>query len=317
MRIANARLLDEAALWMARQYAPDFSEAELAELLRWRKRSADHEEIWQHMEQLKFRMDGVPAKVGMAVLDRARADNHRRRMLRTTALALATPMLGWFSYRQLPWQIWNADFRTATGETREVMLADSSQVLLNTASAISARFDSAARRVRHLAGEILVQTSHASRYQSLPFIVETGDGELRALGTRFIVRKHAQSTALSVLQGAVQVMPSQDTQTLVVQAGEQVSFDAFQTGSATPLPPQADAWVRGVLHAHSMRLVDFLAELQRYRQGVLRCDPEVAELRVSGVFQLRDTDRILQLLTQTLPVRAQERTRYWVTLTRS
>jgi ferric-dicitrate binding protein FerR (iron transport regulator) len=136
-------------------------------------------------------------------------------------------MLGWFSYRYLPWQIWNADFRTATGETREVTLADNSQVLLNTASAISVRFDSEARRIQHLQVRFWWRP-HTSEYKTLPFIVQTADGRLQALGTRFIVRKHARSTTLSVLQGAVQVMPSHSTQTLVVQAGEQVSFDAPQ-----------------------------------------------------------------------------------------
>jgi transmembrane sensor len=80
-------------------------------------------------------------------------------------------------------------------------------VLLNTASAISARFDSEARRLHHYAGEILVETAH-ERIQALPFIVQTADGRLQALGTKFIVRKHARSTTLSVLQGAVQVMPA-------------------------------------------------------------------------------------------------------------
>jgi transmembrane sensor len=252
--------------------------------------------------------------MGMAVLNRPRAGS-RRHVLRATALALATPMLGWLSYRHLPWQVWSADFSTATGETRELTLADNSCVLLNTASAISTRFDSEARRVRHHAGEILVETAHDSAYQALPFLVQTDDGLLRALGTRFTVRKHTHGTTLAVLQGAVQVTPAQSGQSLVVQAGEQVNFDSHQAGAVTQLLPHADAWARGTLYAQDMRLEDFLAELQRYRPGVLQCAPGVADLRVSGVFQLRDTDRILELLTQTLPVRTQARTRYWVTLT--
>ncbi|BBL24138.1 iron uptake regulator [Comamonas terrigena NBRC 13299] len=309
----DAHILDEAAQWMARRHATGFGAAQQAELAQWRSRSATHEAVWQRIEQLQLRMDGVPPSMGMAVLNRSRAGS-RRHVLRATALVLATPMLGWLSYRHLPWQVWSADFSTATGETRDVTLADHSHVLLNTASAISTRFDSEARRVRHHAGEILVETAHDSVYQALPFVVQTDDGLLRALGTRFTVRKHAHGTTLAVLQGAVQVTPAQSGQSLVVQAGEQVSFNSHQTGAVTPLPPHTDAWVRGTLYAQDMRLDDFLAELQRYRPGVLQCAPGVADLRVSGVFQLRDTDRILELLTQTLRVRTQARTRYWVTL---
>ncbi|MBR8657942.1 iron dicitrate transport regulator FecR, partial [Achromobacter sp. Marseille-Q0513] len=76
----------------------------------------------------------------------------------------------------------------------------------------------------------------------------------------------------------------------------------------------AASWSRGVLVADAWRLDDFLAELGRYRPGLLRCDPAVADLRVSGVFPLRDTDRALHNLERGLPVTVVYRTRYWVTL---
>jgi transmembrane sensor len=54
--------------------------------------------------------------------------------------------------------------------------------------------------------------------------------------------------------------------------------------------------------------------LERYRPGVLRWDPSLETLRVTGSFRLDDTDRILNLLAQTLGLEVQARTRYWVTL---
>ena len=317
MDAIDASILDEAAQWLARRHASDFSEAEQDALVRWRSLSATHEEIWQRIEQLKFRMDSVPSAVGMAVLGRPRAAANRRQILRASALALATPMLGWFSYRYLPWHIWNADFRTATGERRELTLADNSQVLLNTASAISVQFDGKERLIQHLAGEILVETAHLSEYKTLPFVVQTADGRLQALGTKFMVRTQEQSTALSVLEGAVRITPANTGRGLVVRAGERVSFNAQNIGEVAPLAPHADAWTEGVLYAENMRLKDFLAEVARYRDGVLHCAPDVAELRISGVFQLRDTDRVLVLMAQTLPVRVEQRTRFWVTVVRS
>ena len=55
-------------------------------------------------------------------------------------------------------------------------------------------------------------------------------------------------------------------------------------------------------------------QFSRYRPGLLRWDPAVANLRVTGSFQLADTDRVLTLLAATLPVELQWRTRFWVTL---
>jgi ferric-dicitrate binding protein FerR (iron transport regulator) len=59
---------------------------------------------------------------------------------------------------------------------------------------------------------------------------------------------------------------------------------------------------QGVLVAGNMRVGEFVAELARYRPGLLRCDPAVADLRVTGVFSLRDTDRALTNLTLSLPL---------------
>ena len=79
MQAADARILDEAARWLARRHASDFSAAELAQLARWRSQSSRHEQIWQCAEQLKGRFNTVPAAVGMATLNRARPSAARRR----------------------------------------------------------------------------------------------------------------------------------------------------------------------------------------------------------------------------------------------
>ena len=70
----------------------------------------------------------------------------------------------------------------------------------------------------------------------------------------------------------------------------------------------------GVLVARDMRLDEFVAEFDRQRHGVLRCDPAVAALRISGVFPLDDSERALAALARTLPVQVIYRTRWWVTL---
>ncbi|MFD2980294.1 iron dicitrate transport regulator FecR, partial [Klebsiella pneumoniae] len=81
-----------------------------------------------------------------------------------------------------------------------------------------------------------------------------------------------------------------------------------------PTTPGQDAWSNGLLVANRQRLDDFLAELGRYRQGWLRCDPAIAGLRISGTFSIDDTDSALRALEASLPVQRLERTRYWVTV---
>jgi len=76
----------------------------------------------------------------------------------------------------------------------------------------------------------------------------------------------------------------------------------------------ATAWTRGQLVAERMRLADFIDQLARHRPGVLRCDPAVAELPISGVFPLADTDRVLAALSEALPVQVRTVTPYWITV---
>ncbi|MBS74760.1 FecR domain-containing protein [Variovorax sp. CY25R-8] len=307
----DPRLLDEAAQWLARLHAGRPSAADLQGCEAWRNQSPEHQRVWQSAEQLSRRFGAVPAAVGMPVLDRRRDAAGRRALLRTVALLLGVPSAAWIGYRTLPWQAIGADVSTATGERRHLTLPDGSGLDLDTASAVSLDFDDTQRLLRHRAGEILIETAPDPR----PFLVQTAHASLRALGTRFVVRSDDARGRLGVLEGAVEIRPARNPGApVIVPAGRQAFFSATSVSAPRALPAGADAWARGVLYAEEMRLADFAAELARYRSGALHCDPAAAEIRVSGAFQLDDTDRILELLARTLPVRIESRTRYWVTI---
>ena len=120
---------------------------------------------------------------------------------------------------------------------------------------------------------------------------------------------------LTVLRGLVQVSARQPSTPLSLQAGWQTRVDGQGAGRPTSIDVfLAQAWMRGILPAERMRLDQLLAELSRYRPGFLRCSEAVAALRVTGSFQLDDTDAALALVANTLPVRIERRTRYWVTV---
>ncbi|MEX5590785.1 iron dicitrate transport regulator FecR, partial [Pseudomonas urmiensis] len=99
-----------------------------------------------------------------------------------------------------------------------------------------------------------------------------------------------------------------------VHPGEVLQLAA--SGAIQPALVHGDpwGWTEGVLSVQQMPLSEFTAELSRYRPGLLRCAPEVADLKVSGTYQLADTEQILQLLARSLPLRIDYRTRYWVSI---
>ena len=311
-------LVDQAAHWLARMHAGDFSEGERAACEQWRRQSPEHERVWQSAEQLGRSFGMVPAAVGMPVLGRRRLRANRRALLGALAALVTVPPVLWYGYRATPWAGAAMAHGTATGERRRVVLADGTQVNLNTATAIEVVFDARQRMVHLGAGEILVSTAPDPGPVHRPFTVRTGAGELRALGTRFTVRSDGDGPArLAVLEGAVEIRPARaaDDTAVVVRAGQQAQFTHDRATPPRPLDAGTGSWAQGTLFAQEMPLVDFLAELARYRSGVLHCDPAVAQLRVSGAFQIDDTDRVLALLAKTLPVRIDTRTRYWVTVT--
>lgn len=305
-------VLRQAAQWLVRLNSGEARQDDWQALAVWRAQDAAHEQAWQRAERLSQTFGAVPAGLGMPVLARAQRGTNRRAALRVLGLVGTAPAAAYLGWRHMPWQQWTAEHRTATGERRSVRLADGSEVLLNTATALDVAFDANERLLRLRAGEVLVTTAADATARS--FRVETPGGWLRALGTRFAVRLQGEDRVhLAVAEGAVEITPLRGAQR-VVQAGEQCRFTATGVLAPSPLGEQALAWAQGVLYADGMRLDDFAAELSRYRPGLVRCDPAVAALRISGAFQLQDTEYILAMLRETLPVQVVTRTRYWVTL---
>ncbi|WP_094847520.1 FecR domain-containing protein [Bordetella genomosp. 9] len=325
----DGAVVREAARWLVRLHSGQAGPDDYAALERWRRMDARHEAAWQRAERLSRQFGALPPGLGVPVLTRSTADRQarvNRRAVMKTLLVLGTALpAAWLVYRDAPLLGGADDFRTAVGGNRQVVLADGSQVQLNTATSVAVRYTPDTRLVLLRRGEIYVMTAPDVDGRSRPFLVDTGQASLRALGTRFEVRQLDDETCLRVLEHRVEVTLRADGARRIVEAGESLRFTAgeFRAGRGTPRDStvrggqggDAPAWTRGVLEADNMRLDAFLAELSRYRSGVVRCDPDVAGLRVSGVFRLADTDNVLAVVGQTLPVRIVRRTPYWVTVT--
>lgn len=306
----DRRVARQAARWFVRlQSNANSTDREACE--RWRASHADHERAWQLAAHFHARFDDIPAEVGVRALGRPDSLDRRRALKLLTTLIIAAP-LGTVAYRALPWREWSADQRTVVGERRDFVLPDGTRVMLNTATAIDIRFDRQQRLVRLYAGEILVST--AADPEKRPLVVETAEGQLRPVGTRFDVRQFDGRTRIAVLEGAVQVYPSQAKDFLRLEAGQQTDFSRALIAPIVALQQNSSDWTHGVLRVDKLRLADFARELGRYRPGLLHCDPAVADWRISGVFQLHDTDLALAALARTLPVQIHTRSRYWVTI---
>lgn len=294
-----------AAQWLALLESGAATERDHAALQHWRDSHPQHEQTWQKAQTLRQRFSDLPQALAMASLDRPQPG--RRAVLKRALGIAALVPTAWLVSRQLPLEAWRADLHTATGEHKRMSLADGGSLQLNTATAVD--MDLAQRRITLVDGELALNVPGAAA-----MTVQTRYGELRVSQAEVCVRQLAKGCLVSVLKGAVQVRDL-NGQMATLPGGQQASLQAGGLGAWAPFDVLQLGWRDGVLTAQNQALGDFLRELERYRPGVLRWDPSLETLRVTGSFRLDDTDRILNLLAQTLGLELHARTRYWVTLT--
>jgi transmembrane sensor len=316
---------EQAAEWLTLLMSGDATGYDRQCWQQWRAANPEHERAWAHIEAVINRLKALDPKAAYQVLSPGAAaaqlptskSPRRRKVAGMLLWAGSAGAAGLLGSRTGTWQQLAAEHRTRTGEQRTVSLEDGTRVTLNTGSALSVRFDSDVRLLRLLAGEVLIVTAHAATGAAAadprPLIVETDAGRIRALGTRFTVRRREKDTGVAVLENAVAILPAEGTgEPWLARAGQRISFTRSTIFPAVSAGEQDAAWSRGQIVADNVRLADFLTDLGRYRSGIIRCDPAVADLRFSGVFPLNDTDRILASLPEVLAVQVQQRTRYWV-----
>ncbi|WP_159812251.1 FecR domain-containing protein [Pseudomonas sp. 18058] len=308
MRIAPGNEAREvaraAAQWLALLESGEASEADHSRLKTWRESDSRHENAWQKIQLLRQRFSSLPTELAMATLDRP--DLARRAALkRALALAALVPT-AWLISRQLPLDVWRADLQTSTGEHKQTLLADGSTLQLNTASAVNV--DLTSRQLTLVRGEMALNVRGGAALK-----INAPYGRIIVSRSEVCVRLNERDCNVSVLSGSVQLQPLHGL-ALMLDAGQQINLQASGAGFVTPFDAKMPGWRDGVLMAQNQPLGDFLRELSRYRPGLLRWDPALENLRITGSFRLDNTDKVLALLAASLPLEVHSRTRFWVTL---
>jgi len=311
----SASVVEQASAWLVKLWSGIATPEDYRECARWRAAHVDHERVWQQLQAFEQKLEVVPPEVASQTL--RSTSPARRRVLKTLAGVLVGGAATYTVSRTSLWQRYAADYRTETGERRVLDLPDSTRVTANTASAVDVQYDHRQRLVRLRTGEILVETATDRAPVSRPFAVSTSHGIVRALGTRFTVRQTDDPTShVAVFEGAVEIQPQRNSSRVTrLEAGQQATFTARSVQDTKPVEEDSSAWARGLLIVERLRLDEVLRELSRYRVGVLRCDPAVGHLLLTGVYPVADTDRALASIAQALPLRVVYQTRYWVTIT--
>lgn len=310
MAVPDRKTFEAAASWYVQFQAQSPTPAERHAWQQWLSGDPSHQAAWNQIEQLQRSLGTLPPDLTRRALS---TTQQRRQVLKWMLLLGGTGYLGWNVQQHTSLGSAWADYRTGVGERRRIAFADGTQVDLNTHTSIDVAFDGRQRLIRLREGEVLIHTGKSGG--QAPFYVETRQGRVQALGTRFTVRQLSDATRVGVLEDRVRVSPAgQPDHGRMLSAGESVDFDRQNVGVNHPYRGTQAAWVDGQLIVLNARLGDVIDDLARYRPGVLQCDAASARLRVSGAFRLDSTEAVLANLQATLPIQVKYFTRYWVSV---
>lgn len=251
-----------------------------------------HGAAYRRAEQ-SWRLAGAALRGDRRALERRPTRKWRRGVLGVAAAAVAA-CLAAFAIPDLQLRL-QADYRSGTGEVRDVTLPDGSVVTLDAESAIA--FGHEDRRVELLEGRAFFQVTPD---QAQPFTVAAGDAAVIVLGTAFDVAFTDHAVTVAVERGSVQVtapgsaaskLGPGDTATIDRASGAVVAGKTSPAGIA--------GWRTGRLAVEGVPVADVIEEIARHHRGwLLLRDPALGGRRVTGVFDLHNPEAALRALLQ-------------------
>lgn len=291
-RDSSADIDAAAAAWAARVDRGPLSDADQAALEAWA--AADPRRAGAYAKALAVsahldRARGLGTDFAPAAHPVAKAVD-RRRLLATGGLLAAASVVGAIGYGA---NSLRGRVTTAKGDIRRAPLADGSAVTLNTDTAIRAAFNDKIRRVELLRGEALFDVA---KDPARPFVVMAGDVRVRAVGTSFTVRTHADGqVGVVVREGVVEVWRGSSGNPVRMAAAHAVQVAAGGALAPTTVGSvavdRALAWRQGQIDLDGLTLGQAAAEFARYSdRRIVIDDPAVAALKMTGLFSASDPD---------------------------
>ncbi|MEM9633667.1 MAG: FecR family protein [Pseudomonadota bacterium] len=287
---------EEAALWVARLQSADHTVEEEQEFARWLEQHPLNGKLFNELNDLWGNLRDVPIpKDRLNRLQRSQKITKAAVGLCVAGLAVS---IGLFQAGYI--DRWRSDHYSVVGEVRVVELEDGTKMFLNTDTAVQIAYSDAARKINILRGESYFDVvSDPNR----PFIVSDGSLEATAVGTRYSVGNLGSATEvfIQVEEGGVSVRNGEEE---VLVGADQFAVSKENTLEVLNGDVSGRlAWREGQLVFSDTPLSQVLATLDQYRSGkIVVVGDSIAELKVSGVFDLNDTGQALEALSASLPV---------------
>jgi transmembrane sensor len=282
----------EAGGWIERRDFGNWTEKDRAEFDAWLDAAPEHRVAylrldtgWQRSEIMvalrPFRLERVMSNV-------PRQSWSLRKIVAGLALVLALGGVA-TDYAMIPRQ---HTYATTVGGHKTLMLADGSQIELNTDTVLRV-VDKADQRMVWLdRGEAYFQVKHDA---ARPLVVKTGNYRVTDLGTKFVVRTADDKIEVALVEGHA-LFQSADA-SIHPQLADLTPGDvAVATANSMSVVKKSArdltydlGWRRGLLMFHNTTLLDAAAEFNRYNDNkLIVSDRDAARLRINGTFPVHD-----------------------------
>ncbi|MCC4263623.1 FecR domain-containing protein [Oceanimonas baumannii] len=300
----------EAAEWFLELNAEPVTPMLRSQWNAWLDARPENELAWQQLNNFSSRLRQIDPELARQSLNAPTIAGRRYALKSLAVLAMGCGAWQAIHFPYVKYK--TSDYHTGLGEIRTIKLDDGTELILNAETAVNVQFNHD-RRVQLLSGEILITTAENGSQPWGDFIVETAQGTVRALGTRFMVSSFSpEKSNISVFQGAVELKSRRLLDNaLIVNAGEAGHITPLNIRVTGQANEHSIAWHEGMLIAQDEPLAVFLSRLSRYLPGYFHVAESAESVRVSGSFRLDNRQHILQILQTAYALKVTRTRRWW------
>lgn len=189
------------------------------------------------------------------------------------------------------------------GQKSKVILADGTQVWLNSGSTLSVSMDRNNRRKVQLIGEAFFDVT---KDKSVPFLVETKDYFVKVFGTQFNVRAYKdQSESETILkEGSISIF-THSNEEIKMAPGQRFFLENTKKYSMSEVNPDIYmSWKDNVLKINNEKLQDLLVRMEHWYGVKIQVDnyDRVKDLKYTLTIKTESLREMLDLMSYVTPL---------------
>lgn len=293
----DERLLDDALAW---QQALESDDADWDGYTAWLEADSRHRQAFDSLALIDAAVKENRASIEALLAARQSAEipgrSRRRRWVLGGAVAAVLALVVAIPVLQRADPV--STYRSEPGRSRDLALANGTNVTLSPASAIVVTGRDAAN-IELASGEAYFDVRHDP---ARTLTVTVNGYQVTDIGTRFVVNGGSGRFHVGVSEGVVSVTLPGSNRTVQVNAGQQMfSDDGVATVSAVPAA-DIGSWRSGRLSYSDAPLPIVAADIARYSGKTVAVDPSLEKKHFSGILVIGDGTRLVDDLATVMGI---------------